>query len=223
MKVARDRRNSRWDAHRQARRAELVDAAIRAVRRHGPGVGMDDVATEAGTSKTVVYRHFADRADLYLAVCGRVAEVLVTQIRAAMDGAAGARATTAAGIDAYLRIVEADPEVYRFVVHRPVLDRPLDGRVAIDPVGDLVSLLGDHAAAVIAGRLERTGADRTAAAPWGHGVVGMVHAAADHWLASGGRDGSTGMTRDAVAAHLTQLAWTGLSGVVASPPEQEDR
>ena len=29
---------------------------------------MDEIAAEAGTSKTVLYRHFADRAGLYLAV-----------------------------------------------------------------------------------------------------------------------------------------------------------
>ena len=46
--MTRDRRASRWDAHRQARRVELTDAAIRAIRTHGAGVGMDEVATAAG-------------------------------------------------------------------------------------------------------------------------------------------------------------------------------
>lgn len=211
MKATRDRRNSRWDAHRQARRAELVDAAIGAIRRHGAGVGMDDLAAHAGTSKTVVYRHFTDRADLYVAVCARVADVLVAQISGAMAAATGPRDITAAGIGAYLRLIESDPEVYRFVVHRPRLNRD----VSADPVGDLVSVLGDHAATIIAGRLGAR-ADAGAATTWGHGIVGMVHAAADHWLAR-----PSGMTRDALAAHLTQLAWTGLSGV-ASPSEEEN-
>lgn len=211
MAVPRDRRSSRWDAHRQARRAALVDAAIDAIRRHGAGVGMDDVAAHAGTSKTVVYRHFADRADLYVAVCARVADVLVAQISRAMAAATGPRDITAAGIDAYLRLIESDPEVYRFVVHRPRLNRD----VSTDPVGDLVSLLGDHAATVIAGRVGPR-ADAGAAGTWGHGIVGMVHAAADHWLAR-----PSGMTRDALTAHLTQLAWTGLSGV-ANPSEEEN-
>ena len=139
MKVTPDRRTTRWDAHRAARRAELVDAAIVAIRRHGAGVGMDEVAAQAGTSKTVVYRHFTDRTELYVAVCARVAEVLVGQVRSAMAHAAGPRAQAAAGIDAYLRLIEQDPEVYRFVVHRPLVDRAL----ADDPVADLVSLIGD--------------------------------------------------------------------------------
>ncbi|WP_214366231.1 TetR family transcriptional regulator [Pseudonocardia sp. H11422] len=217
MKLAQDRRSSRWDAHRQARRVQLTDAAIAAIREHGAGVGMEDVAAAAGTSKTVVYRHFADRAELYVAVCGRVAEALVAQVRRAMEAASGPRATAAAGIEAYLRLIEADPEVYRFVVHRPLLSGRDSGAVTADPVRDLVSHMGDHAATVLAAQLERTGGDVTAAAPWGHGVVGMVHAAADNWLAR-----PSGMTREALAAHLTDLAWAGLSGMVPAPGDRTE-
>ena len=56
-----DGRSTRWDQHRAARRRELVEATLRAIREHGAAVGMDDIAAEAGTSKTVVYRHFTDR------------------------------------------------------------------------------------------------------------------------------------------------------------------
>ena len=214
MKAAGDRRASRWDAHRRNRRAELTDAAIAAIREHGAGVGMEDVAAAARTSKTAVYRHFADRTELYVAVCARVAEVLVAQIRAAMDRAAGPHAKAAAAIAAYLRLIEHDPEVYRFVVHRPLVDRALSADLEADPVADLVSLIGDEAATVITEQLARIGADTAAAVPWGHGVVGMVRAAADNWLAR-----PEGMTRDELATHLTELAWAGLSGVVAREKE----
>jgi AcrR family transcriptional regulator len=210
VNVVRDRRTSRWDAHRRTRRTELTDAAIAAIRVHGAGVGMDEVAAQACTSKTVVYRHFTDRTELYMAVCARVADVLLGQIRAAMDGATGPRAKAAGAISAYLRLIEHDPEVYRFVVHRPLVDRALDA----DPVADLVSLIGAEAAAVIADQLRRAGAGTDAAVPWGHGVVGMVRAAADNWLAH-----PDGMSRDELAAHLTDLAWAGLSGVAAQGKE----
>jgi AcrR family transcriptional regulator len=206
VKPGGDRRASRWDTHRRTRRTELTDAAIAAIRARGAGAGMDDVAAQARTSKTAVYRHFADRTELYMAVCARVADVLVTEVRTAMEEATGPHAKASAAIAAYLRLIERDPEVYRFVVHRPLVDA--------DPVADLVSLIGDETAAVIAERLTRTGADPSAAVPWGHGVVGMVRAAADNWLARPG-----GMTRDELAAHLTHLAWSGLSGAVARTEE----
>jgi AcrR family transcriptional regulator len=207
MQSVRDRRASRWDAHRRTRRAELTDAAITAIREHGAGVGMDEVAAAARTSKTAVYRHFADRTQLYAAVCERVAQVLLGQVRAAMDGAADARTKTAAAIAAYLRLIEHDREVYRFVVHRPLADADL--------VADLVSLIGDQVAEVIAEQLTAAGADPAPAVPWGHGVVGMVRSAADNWIAR-----PAGMTRDQLADHLTTLAWAGLSGVVVRSGEE---
>jgi AcrR family transcriptional regulator len=204
--AGRDRRDSRWDDHRRARRQELVDAAITAVATHGPGVGMEEIAAEAGTSKTVVYRHFADRAELYVAVCNRVASQLLPKLRAAMESSSRPREMVAAAIDTYLAFLEADPQLYRFVVHPQTADRP-----ASDPVSSLSDLVGDQAAAAIAVALQQAGGDPAAAAPWGHGVVGLVRSAADWWLRA-----DRPMLRGELAAHLTDLAWAGLAGVV--PP-----
>jgi AcrR family transcriptional regulator len=218
VKVARDRRDTRWDAHRATRRTQLVDAALLAIREHGAGVGVDGVAARAGTSKTVVYRHFADRAQLHLAVCARVADVLTSQVRDAMDRVEHPRDKVAAGIGAYLRLIEHDAEVYRFVVHRPLADRTGAGDAqevgdptADDPVGDLATLVGDQAASVIADQLRRSGKDTAAATTWGHAIVGLVRGAGDNWLAR-----PAGITREGLAAQLTDLAWAGLSGVVAA-------
>jgi AcrR family transcriptional regulator len=204
---ARDRRDSRWDAHREQRRAELVDTTVAAIRQHGAGVGMDEIAAAANTSKTAVYRHFRDRAGLYTAVCEAVARVLTGQIRRATERAlaegAGPHAAVAAGIDAYLRLIETDREVYRFVVHRPLLGAAV---TAADPVTDMVTVIGDQVAAAIESHLAGAAAART----WGHGLVGMVRGAADDWLAR-----PDGTTRDELSARLTDLAWTGLSGLAA--------
>jgi AcrR family transcriptional regulator len=206
---ARDRRDSRWDEHRRTRRQELVDATIAAVGKHGPGVGMDEIAAEAGTSKTVVYRHFADRAELYVAVCNRVAAQLLPKLRGAMESNGHPRAMVAAAIDTYLAFLEVDPALYRFVVHPQTFDRPAGS----DPIDSLSDLVGEQAAAAIAVALQQSGGDPAAAAPWGHGVVGLVRSAADWWLRA-----ERPMLRTELAAHLTDLAWAGLAGVVTPAP-----
>ncbi|WP_308817299.1 TetR family transcriptional regulator [Pseudonocardia alni] len=233
VKAGRDRRDSRWDTHREQRRVALVGSAIGAIRRHGAGIGMDEIAASAGTSKTVVYRHFGDRAGLYTAICESVAGVLLAEVRRATaealsDAGRGPRAAVAAGIDAYLRLIEIDPELYRFVVQRPLLTQGATRRAPTadtgrtetsDPVNDLVTVIGDEVAVVIAGNLGTAagaGTDPGAAARiWGHAVVGLVRGAADDWLAR-----PDGTPRERIAAHLTDLAWSGLSGL-ASHVQQE--
>jgi hypothetical protein len=63
--------------------------------------------------------------------------------------------------------------------------------------------------------LEQAGRDPAAALPWGHGLVGLVRSAADWWLQA-----DRPMPRVELAAHLTDLAWAGLSGVVSRKEEQ---
>jgi len=208
-----DGRRTRWDDHRRDRREQLVDAAILAIRASGAGAGMDEVAAAAGTSKTAVYRYFGDRGELYLAVCTRVSERLVVQLSQALAVEHDPRRQLGAAIDAYLRVIEADPEVYRFIHHRPVVDRS----VAADPVRDLSALVGAHVAEVIGQRLASDGLDASAAGPWGHGIVGLVQSAADHWLAQ-----PSGMSREALRDHLTDLAWGGLAGILAATGRQVD-
>jgi AcrR family transcriptional regulator len=201
-----DGRRLRWQAHREARRKALIDAAVRAVRRHGAGAGMDQIAAEAGTSKPVVYRYFADKADLYLAVGQRVAQGLVDRITAAVDGQPDGRSMVAAGVDAYLRVIEEEPELYRFVVHHTLLDRPVDN----DPVADYSSMLGSFISRRLGDLMREVGLDSGAAEPWGFGLVGLVRSAGEWWLER------QSMSRQALADYLTSLIWSGFMGAYAT-------
>ena len=44
-----DPRKDRWTAHRERRRREFVDAALRVLEADGPGLLMDSVAAEAAS------------------------------------------------------------------------------------------------------------------------------------------------------------------------------
>ncbi|TQM58016.1 TetR/AcrR family transcriptional regulator [Humibacillus xanthopallidus] len=202
----RDGRDVRWERHREERRSALVDATIRAIRRHGPGVGMDDIAAEAGTSKTVVYRHFDDRAGLYRAVVARIESRVVGSVAGVLStGPAPAgpdlRRLIASTVEAYLALVESDPDLYRFVVTRPLVDRPLPD----DPVGGTVS----HVTAMLSGVLEAALPAPGQAHILATALVGSVQAVADDWLGSSDR-----VPRDTLVATLTDLAWSGLAPLV---------
>ncbi len=205
-----DGRRLRWQAHREARRKDLIDAAVRAVRRHGPNAGMDQIAAEAKTSKPVVYRYFNDKADLYLAVGQRVAQGLVDRITAAVGGQPDGRSMVAAGVDAYLRVIEEEPELYRFVVNHTLLDRPVEN----DPVADYSHLLGTYISRRLGDQMREVGFDSGAAEPWGFGLVGLVRAAGEWWL------DRQSMSRQALADYLTDLIWTGLAGGYAQAGSQ---
>ena len=208
----RDRRSSRWDEHRRVRREQLVQATLAAVGKHGAGVGMEEIAAEAGTSKTVVYRHFTDRNELYVAVCTRVAEQLTRKLREAVGSSDHPREMVAAAVETYLHFLEADPEVYRFVVSHQL---PTDGD---DPLTSLSDLVGAELGELVAAALRRAGQDTAAAVPWGHSVIGGVRAAADWWLRA-----ERPMPRAQLAASLTDLAWAGLGGIVTPRTPSEER
>jgi AcrR family transcriptional regulator len=199
----RDGRDARWEGHRETRRSELVDATVRAIRRHGPGVGMDDIAAEAGTSKTVVYRHFDDRAGLYRAVVARIESRVVGSVAGALSGGPADSGTDlqpliASTVEAYLALVESDPDLYRFVIARPLVDRPLPD----DPVEGTVS----HVTQMLAGVLESALSTPEHAWVLATALVGSVQAVADDWLASPDR-----APRAELVAMLTALAWNGLA------------
>lgn len=68
---------------RAERREQILTAATRAFARNGyADTGLDDVATEAGVTRVLLYRHFDSKADLYRALldraCTRLAERLGT-------------------------------------------------------------------------------------------------------------------------------------------------
>lgn len=181
--AVRDGRDARWEAHRTKRRRQLVEAALKAIRKHGAGVGMDEIAASAGTSKTVLYRHLGDRAGLYRAVVAAVDETILADLAAAQQGQGGTVERIAAMVRAYLSMVERDPEIYRFVMTRP-LETPQGADE--DPVHQITDRVAGQLTGTLREHLLARGHPQAEllAPVWGTGLVGLVQSAADHWLAS---------------------------------------
>lgn len=141
---------------------------------------MDEVAAAAGTSKTVLYRHFGGRTGLYLAVVEWVHAFIRAKLVPALESAEEldpARLVVEL-TDRYLSLVERDPEIYQFVVTRPT-------DPVADPVTSVTSRIGDEIAEVLRSWLDARGLDPEAAVAWGHGLVGYVWAVSDKWITTG--------------------------------------
>jgi AcrR family transcriptional regulator len=182
---------------RESRREELLEAADRIVQRDGPAVSMASIAAEAGITKPILYRHFGDKSGLYAALAERHTDRLLKVLQEALAAGGTARQRVERTIDAYLATIEAEPQVYRFLVHSAEFP------AAAEAHGQVQSFLRRFSELLALGIASELGLKpgSTRAETWARGIVGMVQSAGDWWLLGG----SPG--RDAVVGELTDLLW----------------
>ena len=193
------------DARRAERRAQLLDAAVDAIRATGPGVTMEQLASAGGVTKPILYRHFGDRDGLITAIAERFARDLLASVTEPLVADAGPKELLRSTVDGYVGFIEREPNLYRFMVQQI----PERGQ-GYAQVASLVDLIAKQVALVAGEQLRAAGRDSGAAVPWAYGIVGLVHQAGDWWV-----DDQT-MTRETLVAYLVSLLWDGL-GAAAAP------
>ncbi|WP_010535329.1 TetR/AcrR family transcriptional regulator [Brachybacterium squillarum] len=164
-----DGRSARWAQHREQRRAELLDIARHLIHEQGPDVTMEDIAAASGTSKSIVYRYFADKAQLQQEL-GR--SILATMHQRLLEELAalerdgqhpGAEERLHAMIRAYVATAQRSPGVYRFVT------RPSAGlHHFLDSVARLVTTFLPE--------------DVPTPHMWAQGAVGFVERSVEAWM-----------------------------------------
>lgn len=78
---------------------------------------MDEIASDIGVSKTVLYRYFVDKNDLTTAVMTRFAQTtLIPKMAAALSARLDGYDLTRTVIKVYVETVAAEPEIYPFVM-----------------------------------------------------------------------------------------------------------
>jgi len=197
-----DGRSARWALHRQERRAELLDVARHLIHERGPDVTMEDIAAASGTSKSIVYRYFTDKAQLQRSlgrsILATMHRKLVDELRA-LESDSGRRPDADerihAMIRAYVETAQRSPGVYRFVT------RPSDGlNHFLDSVARLVT----------------TFLPEQLPSPqlWAHGAVGFVEGSVDTWMteqqAHAAGEGPRPITSDQLVTHLVTWLMKGM-------------
>jgi AcrR family transcriptional regulator len=199
--------NARRDREARAkaeRREQLLDAAIAVVRERGPGVSMDQIATACGVTKPIIYRHFGDRDGLIMAIAIRFVAALVGALTPQLARRDAPQELLASTIDAYLRLIEGDTNLYRFLSANEPGKRDL-----------VAGLIAEEVAGVLEQYLEGAGRDTAGAKPWAYGLVGMVHFTGDWWARTGTP------SRSELVELLTELLWSGFDGIGLGEPVVE--
>jgi len=190
----------------QERRAQLLDVGRAVFAELGyEAASIEEIAKRARITKPVVYEHFGGKEGLYAVVVDREVRRLVDSINQALGEGDHPRVLLEQAALAFLTYIEKEPEGFKILVR----DSPI-----ASASGTLASVIGDIADQVedIFGQeFKKRGFDPKLSPLYSRALVGMVALVGQWWLDVGKPK------REAVAAHLVNLAWNGLKDLQAEP------
>jgi AcrR family transcriptional regulator len=109
---------------RAQRREQILTAATEAFARSGfAATGLDDIATEAGITRVVLYRHFDSKTDLYQAVLDRMCARLEAHVEEPVGG------FTDASIDGLLEAAVESPAGFRLLFQHALREPEFSERI----------------------------------------------------------------------------------------------
>jgi AcrR family transcriptional regulator len=199
-----DGRQARWDKHNEERRALILDAAIAVIAAGEPGAEfhVQQIAAGAGLNRTVVYRHFEDRADLDRAIRARVLDdltaVLIPEV--SLDGTVNQIIRRI--IASYVDWVVEHPAAHAFASQD--LSGPLEQ--GTDQIAGAVTEIIQLAIELLGAVLDDD--ERALVDPLAHGLVGAVFGAVRRWVSRKPRAPEA----KALVDLLSQSVWNLLDG-----------
>jgi AcrR family transcriptional regulator len=204
-----DGRQLRWESHNQARREHILDAAVTVLEAAAPGtdVHVQQIADQAGLSRTVVYRHFSDRADLDAAVQGRALELLRAQLVPALSFEGTPVEIIRRVVSAYVGWASEHPSLHEFAQQDPPGAEPGQMEQAIQQIAGQIEDLINVGVEVLHVELD---ADEVAALdPLVFGLVGAVFTSTRRWLSRPDRSPA----REQFVALVTEAVWFQIAGM----------
>lgn len=181
------------DSATLARREQIRDAARAAIEEYGPDALTGQIAKRAGLARPNVYRHFASKDDLDLAVARSAYQELRGEIRSRLDLCGTPLEGIRAPIAAQVIWADRHQNLYRFLVSR---GHQRSSQRAVER-SDFAAEL----AAASARYFPRFTEDPDAAEATVVAIIGLVDACVLRWLSR-----PIG-TRDQLIDRLTTHAW----------------
>ena len=188
------------------RRNQLVGVAKGVFAELGyDAASIEEIASRAGVSKPIVYEHFGGKEGLYAVVVDRETARLLEMITSRLGPELGAREQVRSSAMAFLDYIEQDAAGFR------VLTRDSPAGFAGGSMAGVLADVATKAEQVLGEFFAESGIDLAAAPLYAHALVGMVVQVGAWWADARSPD------KEAVAAHLTALAYNGLSRLPKDP------
>jgi len=213
-----DGRQLRWDSHNQARRQHILDAAVGVLADSAPRaeVHVQQIADRAGLSRTVVYRHFNDRADLDDAVQGRTLELLRAELVPVLSFEGTPVEIIRRIVSAYVGWAAEHPSLHEFAQRTPAGSGVGQMERAVRQIAGQIEDLINVGVEVLHIQLD---ADEVAALdPLVFGLVGGVFTSTRRWLSRPERQPD----REAFVELVTEAVWMQIAGMAGRRGVQLD-
>jgi AcrR family transcriptional regulator len=188
------------------RRTQLVEVGKTVFAELGyDGASVEEIAARAHVSKPIVYEHFGGKEGLYAVVVDREVNRLLEMITSRLGPDKGARQQLFGAAMAFLDYIEADPAGFR------VLTRDSPSAFGSGGMAGVLADVAGKAEDVLRDFLANAGLDPRVVPLYARALIGMVVQVGTWW------DEERAPEKDVVAAHLTALAYVGLSRLRPDP------
>jgi AcrR family transcriptional regulator len=203
-----DARSERWREHRKKVRAQIVDAAFRAIDKLGPVVSIREIAEEAGTAKPKIYRHFTDKSDLFQAIGGRLRDMLWSAIFPSIDLSRDSlRDIIRSSIEHYVDLVDQHPNVLRFLIQGRFVEQSESTMRTLNEGREITLAMAD----MFNNELREMELDRAALELAAYATFGSAASATDWWLGPN-PDTPRRMKRDKFIEYMTTIMLGAING-----------
>ncbi|MER8038212.1 TetR/AcrR family transcriptional regulator [Streptomyces hydrogenans] len=212
-----DGRSTRWDEHKAQRQVELVDAAVALIEEEGVRFRVQRLAERVGLPRSVLYRHFKDRAALEGLIRRRVVESFMRRMEPTLSFDGTVEESVRRVVGAHLDWVAQHPRLYAYMgVGEHAMG---DGSLVADTKTTIALMLGDRFREILTSLgVEEAPSIRSVAV----GIVGFVDTAVNQWVGDPRRE----LSEDELREMLCRSVWAVLDatlrdlGVKLSPDQR---
>ncbi|MCX3058208.1 TetR/AcrR family transcriptional regulator [Streptomyces beihaiensis] len=211
-----DGRSTRWDEHKAQRQLELVDAAVALIEEEGARFRVQRLAERVGLPRSVLYRHFKDRASLEEMIRRRVVESFMRRMEPTLTFEGTVEEAVRRVVGAHLDWVAQHPRLYAYMgVGEHAMG---DGSLVADAKTAIALMLGERFKDVLAAFGVRQAPIRSVAV----GIVGFVDTCVNQWV----RDPERELSEEELREMLCRSVWAVLDaalrdlGVELSPRQR---